>query len=95
MTVKAVFRVQCDGPCKGWLSVPEGKAPDGPVPPSELLVVPQPTRTAVWPGERAARYAAGAAGWEVVLGRGRVRMMCPACRLNPLGIRLPPPGLPQ
>lgn len=22
MTIKAVFRVQCDGPCKGWLSLP-------------------------------------------------------------------------
>jgi hypothetical protein len=91
MSIRAVFRVQCDGPGREWLSPPEdhvpGRAYDG----STLIAAPTAERAGLWPGERAARTAALAAGWVPAsrhLGPGT--LMCPACAANPLGIVLPP-----
>lgn len=93
MSIRAVFRVRCDGPGKEWLSLPEdhvpGRAYDG----STLIAAPTAERAGLWPGERAARTAALAAGWRSGfrhLGPGT--LMCPACAANPLGIVLPPSG---
>ena len=91
MTIRAVFRVQCDGPCRGWLSVPPeliGKD----TPATALTVEPTAVHAGNWPGERAARIAALGAGWT----RDRNdfseprRWLCPSCSVNPLGIVLPP-----
>lgn len=91
VTVRAVFRVQCDGPCKGWLSLPDTYTLGAPVTNEELVLCPTAARAAMWSGERKARRAAQCNGWSVRPGM----WLCPECRLNPLGIRLPPPGLPD
>lgn len=91
MTIRAVFRVQCDGPCKGWLSVPPeliGKD----ITHDQLTVEPTAVHAGNWPGERAARVAAVNSGWdyrpkESVHGG---QLWCRSCRINPLGIKLPP-----
>lgn len=91
MSIKAVFRVQCDGPCKGWLSVPEwGWGTGRDFADSQLTVEPTAVHAGNWPGERAARRAAIGAGWTVRL-TVPATLLCPACTLNPLGIKLPKP----
>lgn len=96
MTIKAVFRVQCDGPCKGWLSLPDahrlGTTDTRHV---ELVVRPTNEHAVLWPGERTARRAALGNGWSQTSPRTPRGWLCPECRLNPLGIRLPAPGLPD
>lgn len=82
-----MFRVQCDGPCKGWLSLREGYGPGTDV--CDLVTEPTAVRAGLWSGERAARTAAQADGWYVSSVQGGVRALCPACKLNPLGITLP------
>jgi len=91
VTVNAVFRVQCDGPCRGWLSPPDGYhyTLGTETRYAELVVRPEAERACTWTGERSARRAAQGSGWDVQPGR----WLCPACKLNPLGIRLPPPGI--
>lgn len=95
MTIKAVFRVQCDGPCKGWLSeAGEVVAAYGSV---TVRVIGH------WRGERAARTAALNNGWEYTgkspwnpegqhgTARGGT-LLCPTCKLTPpvrLDIRIP------
>lgn len=90
MTIKAVFRVQCDGPCKGWLSLPDTRVY------RDLVVRPSAELACSYSGERAARRAALSNGWHVSGRNGRVQatnghahMPCPTCRLNPLDIRIP------
>lgn len=59
-----------------------------------LTVRPTPERAVLFAGERRARLTAMHNGWSVVLQVGAAaKCLCPACRVNPLGIRLPPPGL--
>jgi len=78
VTIRAVFRVQCDGPCKGWLL-------------SYTAVPGTEPAAARFPGERAARTAALGAGWQrSPLDPARVKWLCPDCKSNPLGIVLPP-----
>lgn len=91
MTARAVFRVQCDGPCRGWLSLPAACTPGTDLRYVNLETRPTPECAGLWPGERAARQAAQGSGWSVRPGT----WLCPPCTLNPLGIRLPPPGLEQ
>lgn len=93
MTIKAVFRVQCDGMCKGWLSLPDAHRLGTDIRHVELVVRPTAANAGLWPGERTARRAALGNGWEVSGRCARWTMRCPECRLNPLGIRLPAPGI--
>lgn len=80
MGIKAVFRVQCDGPCGGWLSQTGG-----------VVRLNPPSRdVGLYPGERAARTAATQAGWSVRI-TVPVKVLCPDCTVNPLGIILPKP----
>lgn len=92
MTIRAVFRVQCDM-CKGWLSWSEDYVPGTPVLPEHSEVLPTAERAWLWPGERAARTAALAAGWvrsySGAKDRNNPRWLCPKDKLNPLGIVLP------
>ena len=90
MTIKAVFRVQCDGPCKGWLSLRESYVPGTDIQPEDHVVEPTAVRACNWPGERAARTAAQNNGWYVSSAQGGPRALCPECKTNPLGITLPP-----
>lgn len=90
MTIKAVFQVQCDGPCKGWLSLPSKYHPGTDLQHEDLIVRPTAVTAGLWPGERAARRAALGNGWEVKgLARNPISWLCPECRLNPLDIRVP------
>ena len=76
--IRSVFRVQCDGPCKGWLSRLRQVTQD------ELKADP-------YPGERAARIAARGAGWVPWRKSGtQTTWLCPNCKSNPLQIVLPP-----
>lgn len=78
MTIRAVFRVQCDGPCKGWLSQT-----------GDVIRLNPPSRDAgMYPGERSARLAAEAAGWGVIR-TAPMTLRCPSCTANPLDILLP------
>ena len=86
--IRAVFRVQCDGPCRGWLSWTKDYVPGTPVLPHHEVVAPTAERAFNWPGERAARTAALAAGWSHPAAHGPWH--CPECKDNPLGIVLPP-----
>lgn len=80
MSIRQVFRVRCDGPCKGWLSeAGEVVAAYG----SHTVRV-----IGHWRGERAARRAALDNGWEVRI-TAPPTLLCPTCRLNPLDIRIP------
>lgn len=88
MTIRAVFRVQCDGPCKGWLSFTEDYVPGMDVEPRHQVTEPTAVRACNWPGERAARIAARNAGWTVLL-TVPMKLRCPECTENPLGISLP------
>lgn len=90
MTIKAVFRVQCDGPCKGWLSLPDNYRMGTDIRHGDLIVRPTAVTAGLWPGERAARTAALNNGWKVTgLSRNPISWLCPTCRRNPLGIRIP------
>lgn len=68
--IRAVFRVQCDGPCRGWLLWSDNVTPGA----------------ALFPGERAARVAALDAGWEADRNdfTGPRQWRCPTCAANPL-----------
>jgi hypothetical protein len=87
MMIRAVFRVQCDGPCRGWLSWREGYVPGTDMRPEDHVVEPTAVRALNWPGERAARLAAQRLGWQ--WNRGGPQL-CPECAANPLGIVIPP-----
>lgn len=94
MSIRAVFRVQCDGPGKEWLSIPEwGWGTGRDVFDRQLTAEPTAERAGNWPGERAARHAALGAGWTYTWFKGAHKLMCPACAANPLGIKLPEPDL--
>lgn len=95
MTIHSVFRVQCDGPCKGWLSVPPGLIGRD-IMWGRLTVEPTAVHAGNWPGERAARTAAYGAGWKrnPVGSTITAGWFCPDCKLNPLGIVLPTMGGP-
>lgn len=85
MPIAPVYRVQCSGPCRRWLSLPDGYQPGEDIPLAAL--VPQPTaeRAGLWPSEQAARYAAHGAGWT---GSG----YCPDCALaRAVDHSVPPP----
>lgn len=93
MSIKAVFRVQCDGPCKGWLSRTEDYVLGTEVLPEHNEVLPTAERAWMWPGERAARIAAVSAGWRFSHDRSippPYKIYCPNCKENPLGVQLPP-----
>lgn len=86
MSIKSVFRVQCDGPCKGWLSLPERYAPGTDFQHVDLVAAPTAERAGNWPGERAARTAALNAGWRFSHVRSfppPYKIYCPKCAADP------------
>ena len=72
MTINVVYRVQCSGPCRRWLSIPDGYEPGEDLPLAALEPRPTAARAGMWPDETAARRAAFAAGWS--------GGTCPDCR---------------
>jgi hypothetical protein len=74
MTINVVYRVQCSGPCRRWLSIPDGYGPGEDIPLAALEAQPTAARAGMWPDEHAARRAAFAAGWS--------SGTCPDCRAD-------------
>ncbi|MFR9796164.1 hypothetical protein ACL02U_09710 [Streptomyces sp. MS06] len=72
MTINVVYRMQCSGPCRRWLSIPDGYAPGEDIPLAALEPQPTAARAGMWPDETAVRRAAFAAGWS--------SGTCPDCR---------------
>lgn len=64
MTITPVYRVQCSGPCRRWLSPPDGYEPGTDLPLAALVGKPTAEHAGLWPDETAARRAALAAGWS-------------------------------
>lgn len=64
MTIELVYRVRCSGPCRRWLSLPDGYGPGEDIPLAALEPQPTAARAGMWPDETAARRAAFAAGWS-------------------------------
>jgi len=62
--ITPVYRVQCSGPCRRWLSIPESYQPGDEIPHAALEPQPTAARAGMWPDETAARYAAFGAGWS-------------------------------
>jgi len=71
VTIELVYRARCDGPCRGWLSIPDDYQPGEDLPLAALETRPTAARAGMWPDETAARRAAWAAGWS--------RGVCPDC----------------
>lgn len=86
MTVRILFRVQCDA-CRGWLSTPEGADPGQEVNPADLVCSPTAERAGNWPSELNAKASARDAGW----GNGKLAgwrgFYCSVCLgLDPAGV---------
>lgn len=73
MPIRSAYRVQCSGPCHGWLSIPDGYQPGEDVPLAALAPKPTAERAGLWQSKNDARYAAHRAGWSGDL--------CPDCTL--------------
>lgn len=73
MPITPVYRVQCPGPCRRWLSIPDGYEPGGDLPLAALVPMPTAGRAGLRPDVTAARHAAAAAGWAG-------DCCCPDCR---------------
>lgn len=86
MGCRPVFRVQCDGPCRQWLSRREDTPFGVDLGPEYHVLRLTAERAFNWPGEGAARATALWLGWRV----SSDRWLCPECAANPLGIVLPP-----
>ena len=77
--IKPVYRVQCDGPDKEWLSLPEGYVPGTDLMADALIAADTAERAGNWPEERAAQRAAIGAGWRPVAGSDFREWLCPSC----------------
>lgn len=84
MSIRAVFRVQCDGPGKEWLSWPKDYVPGTDLPDEILVAEPTAIRACNWPSDYAARFAAFGAGWFTRLtpGVSDVQWWCPVCAVS-------------
>lgn len=75
--IKPVYRVQCDGPGREWLSLPDDYTPGADLPAESLIAAPTAERAGNWPTEQAARRAVDGAGWQSTRTTGQ--WLCPAC----------------
>lgn len=75
--ITPVYRVQCDGPGKEWLSLPEGYVPGTDLMAGVLVASATAERAGNWPGDREAKRAAVGAGWRPAMGGAT--WLCPAC----------------
>ena len=82
--IKPVFRVQCDGPGREWLSLPDGHVPGTDLPADTLVAAPTAERAGNWPDEKAAKRATIAAGWGHRPDSDFKTWFCPGC-LSPAG----------
>lgn len=85
MSIRQVFRVQCDGPGKEWLSYTEDYVPGTDIESRHEVAAPTAERAFNWPTEHAARVAALKAGWVTKLGAPGVpgvQWWCPVCAVS-------------
>ena len=91
MSIKPVYRVQCSGPCKGWLSPPDDHPIGADIYHDQLVVKPTAEHAGLWPTWDAAYRAAGGAGWVDGVDGRYARCTCgalgrhdhdPECRKN-------------
>ncbi|MDX3575964.1 hypothetical protein [Streptomyces sp. FL07-04A] len=75
--IKPVYRVQCDGPGKEWLSLPDDYVPGTDLMTGVLVAAITAERAGNWPAERDAQRAAVGAGWRPTQTTGQ--WLCPAC----------------
>lgn len=73
MPITPVYRVQCSGPCRRWLSLPDDYEPGEDIPLAALVPKPTAERAGLWPDVTAARRAAHCAGWSSIC--------CPDCTI--------------
>ena len=78
--IKPVYRVQCDGPGREWLSLPNDYVLGTDLLPGVLIAAPTTERAGNWPGEREAQRAAVGAGWRPVVDSDFKVWLCPGCR---------------
>ncbi|MEU9323236.1 hypothetical protein AB0D91_05390 [Streptomyces canus] len=79
--IKPVFRVQCDGPGREWLALPDGHTPGTDIVHADLIAAPTAERAGNWPDERAAKLAAIGAGWRHPHNSKDFKdWRCPNCR---------------
>lgn len=78
--IKPVYRVQCDGPGREWLALPDDYVPGTDLMADVLIAAPTAERAGNWPGEREAQRAAVGAGWRPTSDSGLKVWLCPACQ---------------
>lgn len=79
--IMPVYRVQCDGPGREWLSLPEDHKPGTDLTPDVLVAAPTAERAGNWPDEQAAKRATIGAGWRhPVDSRDFKDWLCPGCQ---------------
>lgn len=79
--IQPVYRVQCDGPGREWLSLPAGYLLGTDLSPGALVAVPTAERAGNWPGEKEAKRAAIDAGWRHPMDSSHFKdWLCPACQ---------------
>ena len=78
--IKPVYRVQCDGPGREWLALPDDYVPGPDLLPGVLIAAPTAEKAGNWPGEREAQRAAVGAGWRPVVDSDFKVWLCPACQ---------------
>jgi hypothetical protein len=81
--IRPVYRVQCDGPGKEWLSLPDGYVPGTDLPADALVAADTAEKAGNWPGEREAKRAAIGAGWRHPMDSSDFKdWLCPACQTS-------------
>lgn len=81
--IQPVFRVQCDGPGKEWLALPDDYVSGTDLPHDALVAAPTAERAGNWPGEKEAKLAAIGAGWRhPVDSAGFKDWWCPGCQTS-------------
>ena len=78
--IKPVYRVQCDGPGKEWLALPDDYVPGTDLMAGVLIAATTAERAGNWPSERDAQRASVGAGWRPVADSGLKVWLCPSCQ---------------
>lgn len=79
--IKPVYRVQCDGPGREWLALPDDYTPGTDLPHDTLIAAPTAERAGNWPGEKEAKRAAIGARWRHPMDSADFTdWLCPGCQ---------------
>lgn len=79
--IDPVYRIQCDGPCEGWLRRLDGLSPATDTLSGTMTITAVEDHAAVFVDQRKAQMAAVAQGWRPVQGHGlEGDWLCPTCQ---------------